>query len=399
MKRTLLQLFFISAPLTLCAQWTFNSSNDAINNNSSGKVGIGIGSNSASSMLDVSTGTTSTISSGVAVFHNGDPNLGMKLMTGSGDGSSYSVWNGGFGSWYGLGFYSTNDNVTRGVFNVRTGDFSMKGSLTAEGTGYNFFAGNVGIGTSNPGGKKLYVQANTPGDHSAVIENVSASGYGLIVSAAFDPLRVGPAATGDGRYFIVSSSGNVGVGITNPAAKLSVNLQNASGWGGNLKALRLSSPDNYYYMDVNTYVVESGNVGYQFSPNGSIGMTITTAGKVGIGTLHPDVELAVKGVIHSSEVRVDMGVQGPDYVFEKDYNLLSLTELETYINQNKHLPEVPSAKEMEKDGLNLKEMNLILLKKVEELTLHLIEQQKRMEHMDSENVQLQKRLTIIENKK
>jgi hypothetical protein len=67
---------------------------------------------------------------------------------------------------------------------------------------------------------------------------------------------------------------------------------------------------------------------------------------------------------------------GPDYVFEKDYNLLPLSELETYINQNKHLPEVPSAKEMDANGLNLKEMNLILLKKVEELTLHLIEQNK-----------------------
>jgi hypothetical protein len=71
--------------------------------------------------------------------------------------------------------------------------------------------------------------------------------------------------------------------------------------------------------------------------------------------------------------------QGPDYVFEKDYDLLSLSELETYITQNKHLPEVPSAKEMEAEGLNLKEMNLLLLKKVEELTLHLIEMKKTSE--------------------
>jgi hypothetical protein len=75
-------------------------------------------------------------------------------------------------------------------------------------------------------------------------------------------------------------------------------------------------------------------------------------------------------------------VPWPDYVFEKDYNLLPLSELETYINQNKHLPEVPSAKEMEAEGLNLKEMNLMLLKKVEELTLHILNQEKRIKELE-----------------
>jgi hypothetical protein len=108
----------------------------------------------------------------------------------------------------------------------------------------------------------------------------------------------------------------------------------------------------------------------------SAGASFFNGGNVGIGTANPDNKLTVKGIIHAEEVRVDMTVPGPDYVFEKDYNLLPLSELETYIAQNKHLPEVPSAKEMEVDGLNLKEMNLILLRKIEELTLHLIEQNK-----------------------
>jgi hypothetical protein len=60
--------------------------------------------------------------------------------------------------------------------------------------------------------------------------------------------------------------------------------------------------------------------------------------------------VTVKGIIHTQEVKVDMSVPGLDYVFEKDYDLLSLAELENYIQQNKHLPEVPSAKEMEKRG-------------------------------------------------
>lgn len=108
-------------------------------------------------------------------------------------------------------------------------------------------------------------------------------------------------------------------------------------------------------------------------------------GNVGIGTTNPDAKLAVKGDIHTQEVRVDVtGAMVPDYVFEKGYNLLSLPELQTFIEENKHLPEVPSSTEMETNGLQLKEMNLILLKKVEELTLYLIAQQKEIEALKRE---------------
>lgn len=103
-------------------------------------------------------------------------------------------------------------------------------------------------------------------------------------------------------------------------------------------------------------------------------------GNVGIGTSNPDELLTVAGNIHSQEVKVtiDAGT-GPDYVFEENYNLRSLEETEAYIQTNKHLPEVPSAKEMEANGIQLGEMNMLLLKKIEELTLHTIEQQKLIE--------------------
>ncbi|WP_264536578.1 hypothetical protein [Flavobacterium sp. N1736] len=101
------------------------------------------------------------------------------------------------------------------------------------------------------------------------------------------------------------------------------------------------------------------------------------AGNVGIGTEHPDAKLAVNGTIHSKEVKVDSNIPVPDYVFAKDYKLRSLQEVENYVNQNSHLPEIPSAKEFEKNGIQLAEMNMALLKKVEELTLYAIEQERK----------------------
>jgi hypothetical protein len=113
-------------------------------------------------------------------------------------------------------------------------------------------------------------------------------------------------------------------------------------------------------------------------------LTLVSGGNVGIGTTTPDAKLAVSGQVHAQEVKVSVTVPGPDYVFEKDYKLTSLEEIKNYIDQNKHLPEVPSAKEMEKNGVQLGEMNMLLLRKIEELTLYLIEQNKFIEQLKEE---------------
>jgi hypothetical protein len=118
-------------------------------------------------------------------------------------------------------------------------------------------------------------------------------------------------------------------------------------------------------------------------------LTVLPGGNVGIGTKNPDEMLTVNGKIHAKEVRIDTSVPTPDYVFNKNYPLMSLTEVKNYIDKNHHLPDVPSAAEVEKDGLKLGEMNLILLKKVEELTLHLIEKDKQVK-------ELNERIIIIE---
>ena len=86
--------------------------------------------------------------------------------------------------------------------------------------------------------------------------------------------------------------------------------------------------------------------------------------------------LDVKGIVSASEIKVE--AQTADFVFEEDYPLKSLKEVEQFIITNKHLPDIPSAKQMEKDGVGLAEMNKLLLQKVEELTLYVIEQQKEI---------------------
>jgi len=104
------------------------------------------------------------------------------------------------------------------------------------------------------------------------------------------------------------------------------------------------------------------------------------AGNVGIGLANPQNKLDVNGTIHSKSVLVDLNGWS-DYVFKKDYPLLSLGEVKAYIDQNHHLPEMPSEQEMIKNGLNVSEMNKLLTKKVEELTLYLIEKDlKDQEH-------------------
>ncbi len=102
-------------------------------------------------------------------------------------------------------------------------------------------------------------------------------------------------------------------------------------------------------------------------------VTVLGNGNMGVGTNAPDAKLAVNGQIHATEVRVTANVPGPDYVFEKEYALVPLDELRSFIEKNKHLPEVPSAKQMEEDGIKVGEMNLLLLKKVEELTLYVLQ--------------------------
>ena len=117
-------------------------------------------------------------------------------------------------------------------------------------------------------------------------------------------------------------------------------------------------------------------------------MYIRSMTKAGEGmwakVLHSKGDHAIDGKLVVKEVEVKINT-GADFVFKPNYNLRSLSEVEAFIKEKKHLPEIPSEKEMQQDGLNLNDMQIKLLQKIEELTLYVIEQDKKFNVLKQEN--------------
>ena len=124
------------------------------------------------------------------------------------------------------------------------------------------------------------------------------------------------------------------------------------------------------------------------------------AGNVGIGTSDTKgYKLAVNGSFIATSVTVKLNSAWPDYVFKPSYQLPSLSEVKTYIDQNQHLPEIPSEQEMAKNGLDVSEMNKLLMKKVEELTLYLIEHQQQIKDQQQQINALKKQMRALKKSK
>ena len=264
--------------------------------------------------------------------------------------------------------------------------------------------GNVGIGTENPsekfqigdrwvfhnGGTK-YIGYNCHyfnGSSERIIPNVGASQIrfgetGNII------IRTAPPETGNNitwsENISILNNGNMGIGVDSPNEKLEVvqtigdkyalRLFHTNDNGGNGLLIESNGGSN---DDVLLKIIGDKNGG-----NPRDILYVEGTGKIGIGTteVQSGYKLTVDGNIMAEEVKIQNSDTWYDYVLEESYDLPKLSELDSYIKQNKHLPDVPSAQQVAENGYELGEMNGILLKKVEELTLYVIEQQKEIEKL------------------
>ena len=125
------------------------------------------------------------------------------------------------------------------------------------------------------------------------------------------------------------------------------------------------------------------------------GDLIVADGNIGVGIANPTEKLTVDGKIRSEEVKVEI-VNGADHVFQDDYKLQELDKLEAFIQENKHLPEIPSEKEMQENGLEVGEFQIKLLQKIEELTLYIIDQNKLLREVMQKNEKLESSINAVE---
>ncbi len=188
-------------------------------------------------------------------------------------------------------------------------------------------------------------------------------------------------------YGIYYDSGHVSVNVPTPNTPMEFTVKGQQIIYGQEASLLFGGVNNTtvgwgeYGIEYNVW---EGGLNF-WKPNGSNGfknwvLFLKDDGRVGIGTkdLTKGYLLTVAGGINAREVLVTADA-GADFVFQKGFQLKSLPEVENYVKTNKHLPDVPSAAEMQKNGLNMGEFQIKLLQKVEELTLYVIEQQKEIE--------------------
>ena len=186
----------------------------------------------------------------------------------------------------------------------------------------------------------------------------------------------------------IDPSGNVGIGTNTPGA-YRLNVNGISNFSGDMN---LTSASNIYWNGGDVAISKTGyNLVFKTYSGSSLleRLRIEQNGNVNIGSPSTEGNLIVNGTVTTKEVKVQLDVWA-DHIFEDNYNLPSLDKVETYIKENKHLPDIPSAKQVEEEGLSMAEMMKKQMQKIEELTLYLIE-------MKKENEELKRRVTTLEN--
>lgn len=224
-----------------------------------------------------------------------------------------------------------------------------------------------------------------------------------LFKSRFDDIYLDAGENSGNRYKILFLSGGIerarmdgdgkfGIGTTNPTQKLQVDALSST---IQIQLNRTGSSAGKADFGVDNNGLHYWVGGYDGF--GKEEFFIGTNGNIGIGTTTPDTKLAVNGNIHAKEVKVDL-VGWPDYVFENDYELPTLQEVEHHIAKKGHLENIPSAAAVAENGIQLGEMNAKLLQKIEELTLYMIEQNKKTENLIKEVAALKQKNAELEQR-
>ncbi len=292
-------------------------------------------------------------------------------------------------------------------------------------------ADSIGVGTISPDEKlhiyngKIYVQDNRSGQNPHVIFDVPATNFkegGLQFKRLGDTLaainyientsfpnyvKVAVSSAGRGPDLVVNSSGNTGLGLANPAVKfhvydrLGIEVVRLEAEAPMIQFKRRTSLSNQIpvtFADVG-FIQTSGdnirigtnsdNINGKFvvRVGGSDRLFVDGEGSVSIGTTGTAAGymLNVGGKVICEELKVQLEGNWPDYVFEKKYELMPLDRLETFIKINKHLPKIPKATEVNRDGIEIGEMQRLLTEKIEELTLYILDLRKEIELLKKAN--------------
>ncbi|KRD57945.1 hypothetical protein ASE40_16495 [Flavobacterium sp. Root935] len=201
----------------------------------------------------------------------------------------------------------------------------------------------------------------------------------------------------DKQAVTINSQGNLGINTDNATAKLEIIGSSQAGYEVGTIKLRSATVNQFMYFGYDDQYLAGYIQSVKPGTDQQNLLLAPVGGNVGIGTKSPDCKLAVNGTIHSKEVKVDMNGWS-DFVFKKDYSLPTLQEVEKHIAEKGHLENIPSEEEVLKNGINLGEMNSKLLQKIEELTLYMIEQDKKTQQLKNIISEQNKRLEKLENK-
>ncbi|MBV4358899.1 hypothetical protein [Pinibacter aurantiacus] len=314
-----------------------------------------------------------------------------------------------------LGYQALDHNVS-GAYNNAIGHYALLSNAVGNG---NFASGHGALysstGSYNIGLGYLAAYHQTSGDNNIII----GSNIELPNLTGSNQLNIGNIVYGTGINSSTPGAGKIGIGTMTPTEKFQIGDRftfSDGGWKGICSNIKWDAN-----LETNVRIVEGPASGMFYTNKGNTAflngstkvagstlndafytMVLYNSGQVGVGTSYDlngftdqTIKFYVEGGVRARKVRVDQN-SFADFVFHKDYHLPTIDSVDRYIQQYQHLPSVPSEKEVKENGVDVSEMNKLLLQKIEELTLYTIDQQKQLDQKNKEIEKINDRMDKLE---